>query len=99
VRVRHRAILEWARFYRKVCGGELSEVLDTLAYLAVDTSVWLDVKTIPTTAVGHLMLRSSDHLGADYACAERAPRANRSCRNGAPSLVIMADPFREGGVG
>jgi pyruvate formate lyase activating enzyme len=34
------------RFYHKVCSGELQPVLDTLVYLAHETSVWLEVTTL-----------------------------------------------------
>jgi pyruvate formate lyase activating enzyme len=34
------------RFYRELCGGELSAVLDTLSYLAGMTKVWLEITTL-----------------------------------------------------
>lgn len=34
------------RFYKKVCGGSLSDVLDTLLYLKHDTSVWFEITTL-----------------------------------------------------
>jgi pyruvate formate lyase activating enzyme len=34
------------RFYRKLCGGELGAVLDTLVYLAQETDVWLEITTL-----------------------------------------------------
>lgn len=34
------------RFYRKVCGGELAPVLDTLRYLRHETDVWLEITTL-----------------------------------------------------
>jgi pyruvate formate lyase activating enzyme len=34
------------RFYRKICGGELAPVLDTLRYLARETAVWLEITTL-----------------------------------------------------
>jgi pyruvate formate lyase activating enzyme len=34
------------RFYRSVCGSELAPVLDTLAYLKRETSVWLEITTL-----------------------------------------------------
>lgn len=34
------------RFYRKICGGELGAVLETLEYLKKETSVWLEVTTL-----------------------------------------------------
>jgi pyruvate formate lyase activating enzyme len=33
-------------FYVKVCGGRLAPVLDTLAYLRHDTSVWFEITTL-----------------------------------------------------
>ena len=34
------------RFYRKICGGELEPVLDTLRYLRHETEVWLEITTL-----------------------------------------------------
>ena len=34
------------RFYRKVCGGELQPVLDTLRYLKHETDVWFELTTL-----------------------------------------------------
>jgi pyruvate formate lyase activating enzyme len=34
------------RFYRKVCGGELGAVLETLEYLKHDTNVWFEITTL-----------------------------------------------------
>ncbi len=34
------------RFYRKVCGGKLAPVLDTLVYLKTHTEVWLELTTL-----------------------------------------------------
>ncbi len=33
-------------FYRKVCGGELGAVQETLVYLARETAVWLEITTL-----------------------------------------------------
>ena len=33
-------------FYRKICAGSLGPVLDTLAYLKHETSVWLEITTL-----------------------------------------------------
>jgi len=33
-------------FYRKVCGGELQAVLETLEYLHAETQVWLEITTL-----------------------------------------------------
>jgi pyruvate formate lyase activating enzyme len=34
------------RFYRKICGGELGSVLDTLVYLKHETRVWFEITTL-----------------------------------------------------
>jgi len=34
------------RFYRRVCGGRLNTVLDTLLYIHNETNVWLEVTTL-----------------------------------------------------
>ena len=34
------------RFYRKICGGRLSPVLETLRYLRHQTDVWLEITTL-----------------------------------------------------
>ncbi len=34
------------RFYKKLCGGHLEPVLDTLTYLKNETSVWLELTTL-----------------------------------------------------
>lgn len=34
------------RFYHKLCGGHLADVLDTLVYLKHETSVWLEITTL-----------------------------------------------------
>jgi pyruvate formate lyase activating enzyme len=34
------------RFYRELCGGELTPVLDTLVYLRAQTQVWLEITTL-----------------------------------------------------
>ena len=34
------------RFYRKLCGGELQPVLETLEYLAHETDVWVELTTL-----------------------------------------------------
>src|SRR5687767_13481868 len=33
-------------FYRKICGGALQDVLDTLVYLRRETSVWFEITTL-----------------------------------------------------
>jgi pyruvate formate lyase activating enzyme len=33
-------------FYRRICGGELAPVLDTLAYLKHETDVWFEITTL-----------------------------------------------------
>ena len=34
------------RFYRKICGGELAPVLETLEYLKRETRVWFEITTL-----------------------------------------------------
>jgi pyruvate formate lyase activating enzyme len=34
------------RFYKKICGAELSEVLETIQYLRHETSVWMELTTL-----------------------------------------------------
>jgi pyruvate formate lyase activating enzyme len=34
------------RFYEKICGGHLADVLDTLAYIRHETGVWLEITTL-----------------------------------------------------
>ncbi|HEX9732754.1 MAG TPA: AmmeMemoRadiSam system radical SAM enzyme [Thermoanaerobaculia bacterium] len=34
------------RFYKKICGGELAPVLDTLRYLKHETDVWFEITTL-----------------------------------------------------
>jgi pyruvate formate lyase activating enzyme len=34
------------RFYRRICGGHLESVLDTLVYLRHETDVWLEITTL-----------------------------------------------------
>jgi pyruvate formate lyase activating enzyme len=34
------------RFYRKICGGELQPVLETLEYLKNETTVWFEITTL-----------------------------------------------------
>lgn len=59
-------------FYRRICGGSLSPVLDTLLYLRHETDVWLEITTllIPghNDASGEIEALSRwvvDHLGPD----------------------------------
>tara|TARA_B100000029_G_scaffold131304_1_gene125034 strand:- start:463 stop:1125 length:663 start_codon:yes stop_codon:yes gene_type:complete len=34
------------RFYKKICGGDLASVLDTLIYLKKETNVWFEITTL-----------------------------------------------------
>ena len=34
------------RFYRKICGGPLEAVLETLVYLKHETDVWFEITTL-----------------------------------------------------
>ncbi len=60
------------RFYRHLCGSHLQPVLETLAYLAQETSVWLEITTllIPGENDSEQELEAMtqwvvEHLGAD----------------------------------
>ncbi|HUP23311.1 MAG TPA: AmmeMemoRadiSam system radical SAM enzyme [Thermoanaerobaculia bacterium] len=59
-------------FYRRVCGGHLEPVLDTLRYLRHETDVWLEITTLlipgENDSDGELDRLSAwigEHLGAD----------------------------------
>lgn len=60
------------RFYRKVCGGHLDAVLDTLVYLKHETNVWFEITTllIPGENDGDAEIEElsrwiAEHLGPD----------------------------------
>jgi pyruvate formate lyase activating enzyme len=60
------------RFYRKVCGGQLEPVLDTLRYLRHETDVWLEITTLlipgendSEAELHELSAWVMDNLGAD----------------------------------
>lgn len=60
------------RFYRKVCGGHLDAVLDTLVYLRRETSTWFEITTllIPGENDGDVEIEEmsrwiAEHLGPD----------------------------------
>jgi len=60
------------RFYRKVCGGHLDPVLETLVYLRNDTDVWFEITTllIPDENDGEAEIEEmtqwiAEHLGPD----------------------------------
>jgi pyruvate formate lyase activating enzyme len=60
------------RFYRKVCGGELGAVLETLQYLRHETQVWLEITTLlipdendSDAEIEQLTKWVADQLGAD----------------------------------
>jgi pyruvate formate lyase activating enzyme len=59
-------------FYRKVCGGSLAVVLDTLVYLRRETDVWLEITTLlipgandSDTELEAMSAWVVEHLGAD----------------------------------
>jgi pyruvate formate lyase activating enzyme len=59
-------------FYSRVCGGRLGPVLDTLEYVAQETSVWLEITTLlipglndSRAELDRLTTWIVDHLGAD----------------------------------
>ena len=60
------------RFYHKICGGHLREVLETIQYIRNETDTWLELTTLlipgenDSTAELHEMTRwVVEHLGAD----------------------------------
>ena len=60
------------KFYKKICGGELVDVLDTLEYLKHETDVWFEITTLlipgENDSSQELNLMCEwilDHLGAD----------------------------------
>ena len=60
------------RFYRRVCGGHLAAVLDTLVYLRRETDVWLEVTTLlipgendSSAEIGSLSEWMMENLGPD----------------------------------
>jgi len=60
------------RFYRKICGGHLEPVLDTLVYLSNETDIWLELTTLlipgqnDTESEIDAMTRwIAEHLGPD----------------------------------
>ncbi|MCH4564772.1 AmmeMemoRadiSam system radical SAM enzyme [Halomonas sp. EGI 63088] len=59
-------------FYRKICGGSLSPVLDTLLYLRHETDVWFEITTLlipdhndSSREIEALSRWVVDHLGPD----------------------------------
>ncbi len=60
------------RFYRKICGGELGAVLETLVYLYHDTDVWFELTTLlipeendSSGEIERLSRWVRDHLGPE----------------------------------
>ena len=60
------------RFYRKICGGQLAPVLETLEYLRHETDVWFEITTLlipgENDSPGEIEAMSQwilEHLGAD----------------------------------
>lgn len=60
------------KFYRKICGGELGVVLETLEYIKRETDVWLELTTLlipgendSEEEITHLCEWVCDHLGVD----------------------------------
>ncbi len=58
-------------FYRKVCGGELEAVLETLVYLRRETQVWLEVTTL--LIPGENDSDAELHAAAQWFAAELGP--------------------------
>ena len=59
-------------FYHRICGGHLSNVLDTLLYIKHETNVWLEITTLlipgendSDRELGELSRWIADNLGAD----------------------------------
>ncbi|MCG8434108.1 MAG: AmmeMemoRadiSam system radical SAM enzyme, partial [Gammaproteobacteria bacterium] len=60
------------RFYKKICGGELQPVLDTLLYLKHETEVWFEITTLlipgendSPQEIDAMTLWISEYLGPD----------------------------------
>jgi len=60
------------RFYKKICGGELAPVLETLEHLRHETDVWLEITTLlipeendSPAEIEALSAWILEHLGAD----------------------------------
>ncbi|MHC4413832.1 MAG: AmmeMemoRadiSam system radical SAM enzyme [Planctomycetota bacterium] len=60
------------RFYRKLCGGRLEPVLETLIYLKHETDVWLEITTLlipgendSDEEIGQMTRWVVEHLGPD----------------------------------
>ena len=66
-------------FYRKVCGGDLRSVLDTLVYLKHETRVWLEITTllIPEANDANAGARGHGALDRGRAGAGRAAALHR----------------------
>ena len=72
------------RFYRKVCGGTLEAVLDTLVYLRHETDVWFEITTLLIPGEND----SDREIDAAVALVRRAPRARRAAPlHGVPSRL------------
>ena len=78
-------------FYRKVCGGQLEPVLETLVYLAHETDVWFEITTllIPGENDSDAELDRDDALDRRRARARRAAALHRL-----PSRLPDARPSR-----
>lgn len=60
------------RFYQRICGGQLSAVLETLEYIRHETNVWLEITTLlipgqndSDTELTQLSHWVAEHLGKD----------------------------------
>jgi pyruvate formate lyase activating enzyme len=60
------------RFYRKVCGGHLDAVLETLIYLKNDTDAWFEITTLlipgendADAEIDEMTQWIAEHLGTD----------------------------------
>jgi pyruvate formate lyase activating enzyme len=60
------------RFYRKICGGQLAPVLETLQYIHDETNCWLELTTLlipgendSSREIDEMTRWVADHLGVD----------------------------------
>jgi pyruvate formate lyase activating enzyme len=60
------------RFYRKICGGQLAPVLETLQYIHDETDCWLELTTLlipgendSSREIGEMTRWVAEHLGVD----------------------------------
>lgn len=93
-------------FYRKVTGGKLQPVLDTLVYLKHDTNVWFEITTLlipgmnDSTAEIDAMTRwGVQHLGVDVPWHFTAFHPDWQMRNRPPTPAATLSRAREIALG